>query len=466
MGMVNYISTTPNIVLVEPEFINQWAASYFSKRRIEMREKISNYKPGFSVLAKLVTVSTNRIMPHNSINDIYIGLDSINSGTGEIKYTNHFESGISGNSCVIKKRDLIFSRLRPNLNKVAICPENIEKALGSTELLVMEAKDTIDSHYLFAALKSKIGYNQVVDIPSGSTLPRIQREDVLDIIIPRPSNEIQLYIGNKLRLAEKLRKEADELKIEAEQIVYKDLRLEWWESKFENNTNNIEIIDPLLFEERIDAQYYCNNFFKAYEDARSIGFFFIKFLDLAKLNTGFPNSEDKGKIPYFRISDFNDLLIDYNRVIHVDEYVYNAKKNSQLKIGDILFAITGATIGKTTVFDNENIEKATLSADTGYARFKSLNLAYYYLVYFRTKIGVAAIKRGETGITNKHLSVEYLQNLELPWNEQNRSEEVAVKLKKHIINNLKSKDLIASAMKDTEDLIEGKFVLPIKTGVQ
>jgi type I restriction enzyme S subunit len=120
-------------------------------------------------------------------------------------------------------------------------------------------------------------------------------------------------------------------------------------------------------------------------------------------------------------------------------------------------AITGATIGKVSVFYNKEIEKATLSADTAYVRFNNIEDSIAYLLYFKTVIGQLAITQGITGATNKHLAIEDIKNIVLPQFEDSIKKEVKNKIVQSMDNIYTSKQLIQEAKQDVEDLIEGKF---------
>jgi type I restriction enzyme S subunit len=68
-------------------------------------------------------------------------------------------------------------------------------------------------------------------------------------------------------------------------------------------------------------------------------------------------------VRYIKIEAFNENSIDINKCVFIDESIHNKElKRSILKEGDILFAIAGATIGKTNI-----VTKAILPANTNQA---------------------------------------------------------------------------------------------------
>jgi type I restriction enzyme S subunit len=224
MNGYSIINKKPSIVCLNQRLITKLGANYYSIRKIEMVEKIINSTEDNKALGSLVKTKEKRMKPKGK-DSIYIGLANINSDTGEIEVNTVDEANIEGTSVIIEAGDILFSKLRPNLNKVAICPKYIGNALGSTEFVVMESKN-IDKYFLYSVLKSNVALKQVIDITTGSTLPRIDSEDVLNILVPIPSPEIQKYIGDKVRRAEELREEAKRLKEEAESLISNSINLE------------------------------------------------------------------------------------------------------------------------------------------------------------------------------------------------------------------------------------------------
>ena len=456
MNGYSIINKKPSIVCLNQRLITKLGANYYSVRKIEMVEKIINSTEDNKALGSLVKTKEKRMKPKGK-DSIYIGLANINSDTGEIEVNTVDEANIEGTSVIIEAGDILFSKLRPNLNKVAICPKYIGNALGSTEFVVMESKN-IDKYFLYSVLKSNVALKQVIDITTGSTLPRIDSEDVLNILVPIPSPEIQKYIGDKVRRAEELREEAKRLKEEAESLISNSINLERLVEKVRDYKSKNNWVDSASISGRIDGQYYINPITEINKYMKNIDMKLVVLRDIAEVRKGFSYSnESSNGVPYIRISDLDDLLIDYSKVVRIDNKTYQQKRNSQLKYFDLIMAITGATIGKVSVFYNKEIEKATLSADTAYVRFNNIEDSIAYLLYFKTVIGQLAITQGITGATNKHLAIEDIKNIVLPQFEDSIKKEVKNKIVQSMDNIYTSKQLIQEAKQDVEDLIEGKF---------
>ena len=100
---------------------------------------------------------------------------------------------------MFRAETILFSRLRPNLNKVSIWPESWGPGSGSGELLAYRATNSVCPYFLFFVLKSPLGLFQVIDVTGGSTLPRVESEVVDQILVPRVAPGTEARIGSLIR---------------------------------------------------------------------------------------------------------------------------------------------------------------------------------------------------------------------------------------------------------------------------
>ena len=104
-------------------------------------------------------------------------------GLIDMKYSTVADAGTSTIEC--RGGDILFSRLRPHLNKVAIIPDSAGQAVCSGEFFVLSKTDkTLPLGYLWLVLRSSSVLNQNVALASGSIRPRIAEEDFDSLLIP------------------------------------------------------------------------------------------------------------------------------------------------------------------------------------------------------------------------------------------------------------------------------------------
>ena len=173
-------------------------SQYYHPRRIHAQQLIVR-SGHWTTLNKVAVRARERKPGQGKSPGQIVGLDQIDSRLGVISEGNSEVWEDGGPQVSFRPKSILFSRLRPYLNKVAIWPDSRGVGFGSGELLVYESNGAIDPDYLFFILKSPLGLYQVLDTTAGSTLPRVEAEIVDDIVIPRLDPKIEQQIGQYVR---------------------------------------------------------------------------------------------------------------------------------------------------------------------------------------------------------------------------------------------------------------------------
>ncbi len=163
----------------------------------ERRDAIAQIKRSTFRVEKLgfITSFSKNIVTTIVVTDIYVGLENIESNTGIFIDSNRKESICSALS--FKTGQVLFPKLRPYLNKVFYA--NFD-GICSTEFHILDG-EKIDNRYLFYFLGLDIIVKQTSLLMSGNTLPRLQTEDIKNLLIPIPPKETQLTIVAKMDAA-------------------------------------------------------------------------------------------------------------------------------------------------------------------------------------------------------------------------------------------------------------------------
>ncbi len=193
------VSKTPVICWVHQSIVDdRLGAQFFHPRReniiLKLRDTCELKK-----LSEVAVRVTKRISAEKAAHLGYVGLSEIDSANGFFEPIPMEKAETVGVSSYFGSGDILFSKLRPYLNKVTICPDHIKEACGSTELLVYRAKRNVRPYYLFFILKSSLGLFQIIDLTTGSTLPRVDPEIIDDLLIPLLTEQIQEEIDRKVR---------------------------------------------------------------------------------------------------------------------------------------------------------------------------------------------------------------------------------------------------------------------------
>jgi type I restriction enzyme S subunit len=185
----------------------------FNPDRMLVREYLRQHGgKAIEHLAQVETPVTNNYGP----NDKYIGLDSIGSSTGVITPSTITKEAVVGAVRVLTEGPVI-SKLRPYLNKVAYIPAALSGSLASTELLCVRPRDPSIGWYLYGGLKLKSTVRQLNPVSTGSTHPRVSREDIAEVVIPWIDDPVS--VGSQLQRAQVANMAAERLTTVAKLLV-------------------------------------------------------------------------------------------------------------------------------------------------------------------------------------------------------------------------------------------------------
>lgn len=161
-----------------------------SKKRIEAL--VSSVEKA-SMLNEIVDRISDIINPKENNGSVYyVGLENIESQTGILLGNPEFDfSMIKSNKNVFRKGDILYGKLRPNLNKVHLAQVD---GICSTDILVFRPYNpnlaTFYKHYFLSE-----GFNsEVIKTVSGQQLPRTSWEKMERILVPSSDIQQQLVI--------------------------------------------------------------------------------------------------------------------------------------------------------------------------------------------------------------------------------------------------------------------------------
>lgn len=130
----------------------------------------------------------------------YLSLEHIQTFTGElVGFSPRPASNIKSRSKVFRANDVLYGRLRPNLNKVWLSRGDVSEGICSTEFLVLvPIVDRVRPVVLRYLLSSYYVQRHAMRLQTGTALPRMNLDDLLNIEVPVPDIEIQKNIEKKL----------------------------------------------------------------------------------------------------------------------------------------------------------------------------------------------------------------------------------------------------------------------------
>lgn len=342
-------------------------------------------------------------------NDIYIGLENIKSDTGEYIKTSDKETISSAN--IFKSGQILFPKLRPYLNKVFLADFD---GICSTEFHVFNAKD-INPEYLAIFLRSSIVVNQTKHLMTGNTLPRLQTDDINNIPVPIISDELQRQIvdlyNNAFQKKQQKEAQAQELLKRIDTYLLNELgiTLPVKDNALENRifTSSLSQVSGGRFDSSFHSSY--NRELLKCINAGNYELQPIKNNAVFVPGYAFSSSDylQESDCYLITIKNISKNEIKLNNVTFLPSNYFDLYKQYRINEGDLLIAMTGATIGKVGIYNNS--DKALLNQRNGIIRptdnlntqyiLSLLNTSLYQELILKNSVGGAQPNISETDIT-------------------------------------------------------------------
>ena len=120
----------------------------------------------------------------------HIGIDSIEKGTGELKgYRTVREDGVISGKYIFTPQHIIYSKIRPNLNKVAL--PNFDGLCSADAYPILPNRQNCNRVFLAVAMRSEYYLEYILQFSSRTNLPKVNRKEIAGFRMPLPPLEMQ-----------------------------------------------------------------------------------------------------------------------------------------------------------------------------------------------------------------------------------------------------------------------------------
>ena len=162
-------------------------------RFIELFGDLKSNSKGWPIVGfnECAEIDTNMIHDFEGYEDYpHIGIDSIEKETGRLSgYRTVAEDGVISGKYLFTEKHIIYSKIRPNLNKVAmpafvgVCSADAYPILVKDDICVKE--------YLGYTMRSKYFLDYIVAFSNRTNLPKVNKKQVEGFALPLPPMELQ-----------------------------------------------------------------------------------------------------------------------------------------------------------------------------------------------------------------------------------------------------------------------------------
>ncbi|ALV62988.1 DNA methylase - type 1 restriction-modification system [Thermococcus sp. 2319x1] len=440
----------------------RFEAEYYHPIRMKTIEALRNSGFELTLLGKIANIRRELIDPQDyySKRFIYVELKNVPFGGFGTIFTKVLGKELDSTKLRFKKTDILFSKIRTYLNKVVLIPEYIEEGICSTEFVVLNIfKSEYDPYALWIYLISKYTYNQVRFIGIGSTRPRANPADILNIRVPIFPKDFQQKIGDITRDAFKKIQIADQKYQQAEEKLYELLGI----SKEEIEKLEAEKAYEVNFKEvrqafRFDAEYYHPKYLGVIELLKKVPFEVKPLKEIAKIKHKKVNPEDKlyrtKKVKYIEIGGIDTAFGEI--IKYKEDYGWKLPSGDKylVKEKDILYSKV-RPYRKGIGFVTDEFKGSLVTQGFTVVRCKDESIIPEFLfVYLRSDIGNLPVLRNMSGSTYPTIKDEDVGKILIPKVPKDEQQEIAELVREYFKLRKESRQLVQRAIREVEEAIE------------
>ena len=423
---------------------------FYYNHEFNKYEKILARKP-FKKFRYLIKSINNGFdfRDYKEIGTPYLKVANIKQGEldfTKIQYVDFNSSEISKN-IQLKKGNLLLTRKGTFGNTFAI--DKDYDFVISSEVFYIELKDnSIHPKFLEIFFNSKIGQTQFDKNKIGAIMGSLSQEAIRELMIPIPLLDIQEKIINIYQTAyhrkQQYETQAQALLTSIDDYLLGELGINMPTENdvdgivsyqgFELNKQNSLVKKGRLFltefgevaDERLDPEYYSTSNKNNKTAIKQAKFPLKKISSNCVFQTGYAfksedyiNESDCRLITIKNISK-NTVLLNDCTYLPNDYFILFEK--FQIRKNDLLIAMTGATIGKVGVYEDD--KKALLNQRNGIIRSDTIN-TFWLMNLLNTELYQSLIIRNAVGGAQPNISETSITKLHIPFPPIEKQNEIA-----------------------------------------
>lgn len=466
MPDLNIVSSRPAIVWVPPQEIDERLDAYpFDVRFIQPLQRLNAVD--YEIKPLHTITRTIRCGPFGSsvLAETYVDygiplLRPVNLAFGIMDFSDIVsvspKAAEEGGYPIFGPGTVLFARVG-NVN-VGVLPEHAKQAALGPNVIGAEIKQNVDPFFVGIFAASCYGLVQLERKLKVVAQPTITTGTVRDFLVPLPPRPVQTYIGDKVRLAERCRIQARELRLSIRELLKQYTGLSTIEGVMNNTQRQVaHYINPVDIDDRMDAEFYQGIHFEVEQLIRAGSWVRLNRLVKTPIKGVQPEYDPQGSVPAVTVTNIDPNEIDTASAQTVSYTWAKSNPRAWVEPGEVLITVTGPPLGECAVVQkfhcpliiNSHVARLRLKTDFTYP--------YYLAAVLNSEIGASQVYRHCKGVRQKELYFDDLLNFLIP--------EVELEIVKQIDQlgyqsdqlNENARSLVAEAKADVEALIEGRL---------
>ena len=170
--------------------------------------EINDKKWDMTNILDVASIDTNMTKDFEKYAELpHIGIENIEKNTGKlINYISVKESNLTSGKYLFDDRHIIYSKIRPNLNKVAT-PDF--KGLCSADSYPILTNNKCRKEFLVFVLRSEYFLNYILSYSSRTNIPKVNKEQLGGFNFPLPPIELQNKFAEFVKQVDKQKFESE-----------------------------------------------------------------------------------------------------------------------------------------------------------------------------------------------------------------------------------------------------------------
>lgn len=366
-------------------------------------------------ISTLVTKCQNIKWDNVPLDDsrLYIDLSSVNKDTQCIEDVSevNVENAPSRAKQIIHENDVLFATTRPTQKRVCIVERQYDNQICSTGFCVLRPLDCLESKYLFYCLLSDDFYSYIKPLEKGANYPAVTDGDVKNYEIPVPPLSEQKRI---VKFLDEEFSKIDTLKTNAETNLKNAKEL--FETTLEKELNPLSRHSERS--EESSAELPSGWELKTLQEISNV---------YGEYGLSVPSTSYNG-IRYLRITDITDDGRLNDEYVSAD--IEKIEESDKLQEGDILFARTGATVGKTLIFKEDYGCCVFAGYLIRYRPKKEVVLPFYLHYVTHSKYYFDWVKKSQKAAAQPNISAKLYNAFQIPLPPLSVQKEIVARLDK------------------------------------
>lgn len=300
------------------------------------------------------------------------------------------------NCLKVYPNDLMISRLNEPIGRACIVPETESFYVVAVDNVILRPNNEYNKKYIMYCMNTE-GYSEAgKEAARGTTMQRVSRTLLGNFYIPIPLSEEQKAIADFLDdkvgkidgILSDLNKQIDILNKYKKSLITETVT-KGLDPNVKMKDSGIDWIGEIPSNWRVTKIKYI---------ATKIG--------SGKTPKGGSEIYEEQGVTFIRSQNVYDDGLHLEDVKYINDLINKEMKNTQLKYGDILINITGASIGRCCVYNIK--DRGNVNQHVSIIRLNSKNINSYVRYFLNSYIGKLQVNINQVGGNRESLTFEQL----------------------------------------------------------